>query len=69
MTTSKPLALTEDQIKALERRVVQNWQVHRGDMEALFAMARERNALVGGKPQLDESRNHALMMGHPWGSP
>ena len=67
---AKPLALTEDQIKNLERRVVQNWQIHRDDMEALFAMARERNALVGGSPPpQDNHRVNVLMAGHPWGSP
>ena len=42
---SKPLALTEEQIKALEHRMIQRWQIHRGDMEALIAMAREFNAM------------------------
>ena len=42
---SKPLALTEDQIKALERRVKERWQIHPDDMKALFAMAREFNAM------------------------
>ncbi len=46
---SKPLALTEEQIKALEHRVTQRWQIHRGDMEALIAMARERNVMVAGQ--------------------
>lgn len=42
---SKPLALTEDEIKKIEHRVIQRWQIHRGDMEALIAMAREFNAM------------------------
>lgn len=65
---SKPLALTEEQIKNLEHRVTQRWQIHRGDMEALFAMARERNALVGGKPQ-EDARVNTLMVGNSWGNP
>ena len=39
-----PKPLTEDQIKALERRVKERWQIHPDDMAALFMMARACNA-------------------------
>lgn len=45
---TKPLPLKEEEIKALEHRMIQGWQVHRADMEALFEMARGYNAFVAG---------------------
>lgn len=44
----KPLPLTEDQIKALERRVKDRWQIHSGDTEALFMTARAFNEMRDG---------------------
>ena len=68
---SKPTALTEDQIRALERRVKERWQIHPADMAALFAMARERNEMVTGAAgkQAQQSTHGLMLSGHPWGSP
>lgn len=63
-----PTALTNDQIDRLAFKVKENRQLHRGDAEALIAMARERNALIASRPK-DIQQQTLTMMGHPWGSP
>lgn len=47
---TKPYALTDEQIEKIRQRSIQNWQIHRDDIEALCAMARERNAQTTPKP-------------------
>lgn len=48
---TKPAALTDDQIRELEDRIIRGWVVRRDQWSALIAMARERNALIAMKAE------------------
>lgn len=48
---SKPIALDEAGLKDIEERLMKGWVVSRRHIEALIAMARERNELTKANPQ------------------
>ena len=62
-----PIALTSDEIDKLAFKVKENRQLGRSDLDALIAMARERNALIANRPK--EPQSDLSIHKHPWGSP
>lgn len=46
---SKPVALTDEQIREIEDRIIRGWVVRRDQWVALIAMARERNLMATTK--------------------
>lgn len=59
---SKPTALTDEQIADLEKRAAAGgypYRIHRREVEALCAMARERNQMVKERePKLAPALSH-----------
>lgn len=49
----KPTALTDEALVDLELRLARDWVIRRDQIEALIAMARERNMIV--RAQQDQS--------------
>lgn len=63
--TVLPIALSSDETDRLAFKVKENRQLARSDLDALIAMARERNALIAHRPKETQPDLHK----HPWGSP
>lgn len=58
---SKPTALTDDEIRQIEDRIIRGWVVCRDEWSALVAMARERNLLVSTKTSEQVASSYAGM--------